>query len=92
MRPLTHALPGALAELLRDAPLSPGKVGFAWRVAVGPNLERVTSVRLEARILIVEAADAHWAREIGRSSGIILTRLKTLLGHDTIERILVREP
>ena len=54
MRPLMHALPGALAELLRDAPLSPGKVGFAWRAAVGPNLERVTSVRLEARILIVE--------------------------------------
>jgi hypothetical protein len=92
MRPLTHALPGALVELLRDAPLSPGKVRFAWRAAVGPNLERVTSVRLEGRILIVEAADRHWAREIVRSSGLILTRLKTLLGQDTIDRIQVREP
>ena len=92
MRPLTHALPGALAELLRDAPLSPGKVEFAWRAAVGPNLGRVTSVRLEGRVLIVEAANPHWAREIVRGSNIILTRLKTLLGHDTVERMQVREP
>ena len=92
MRPLTHALPGALAELLRHAPLSPGKVSFAWRAAVGTNLERVTSVRLDGHVLVVEAADQHWAREITRSSSVILPRLRTLLGNDTIERILVREP
>ena len=44
MRPLTHALPGALAQLLRDTPLSDGKVGFAWRAAVGPAVERATKV------------------------------------------------
>ena len=37
MRPLTHALPGALRHLLRDLPLSDGKVGFAWGAAVGPD-------------------------------------------------------
>ena len=58
MRPLSSALPGALAELLRAAPLSPGKVDFAWRAAVGPALERVTAVRLEGTTLIVDAADA----------------------------------
>ena len=92
MKPLTHALPGALAELLRETPLSAGKVSFAWRAAVGSAVERVTSVRLEDRILIVEPVDATWAREITRSSPVILTRLQTLLGADTVTRILVRDP
>ena len=91
MRPLMQALPGALAELLRDAPLSPGKVKFAWRAAVGANLERVTSVHLDGRVLIVDAADQHWARELTRSSDVIVRRLRTLLGADAIERIVVRE-
>jgi hypothetical protein len=92
MRPLVQALPGALIELLRDAPLSAGKVSFAWRAAVGVNLERVTSVRLDGKALIVEAASPQWAREIRRSSGVILSRLKKLLGSQAITRIVVREP
>ena len=92
MKPLTQALPGALAELLRETPLSAGKVSFAWRAAVGAAVERVTSVRLEDRILIVEPVDQAWAREITRSSPVILTRLQTLLGTETVTRILVREP
>ncbi len=92
MRPLSQALPGALAELLRDAPLSPGKVNFAWRAAVGARVERVTAVRLEGGVLVVEAASAQWAHEITRSSPLILARLKMLLGRDPISRIVVREP
>jgi Dna[CI] antecedent, DciA len=92
MRPLMQALPGALAELLREAPLSPGKVGFAWRAAVGSSLERVTSVRLDGRVLVVEAASQQWAREITRSSSMILQRLKLLLGRETVDRIVVRDP
>ena len=92
MQPLTQALPGALAELLREAPLSPGKVSFAWRAAVGTQVGRVTSVLLEDRTLIVEPVDATWAREITRSSPVILTRLQALLGRDTVSRILVRDP
>jgi predicted nucleic acid-binding Zn ribbon protein len=88
---LTSALPGALAELLKDAPLSPGKVSFAWRAAVGPALERETSVRLEAGTLIVDAASKQWAREVRRSSSIILNRLKTLLGDGAVKDISVRE-
>ena len=91
MRPLTSALPGALSELLKDAPLSPGKVSFAWRAAVGPALERETSVRLEAGTLIVDAASAQWAREVRRSSFTILNRLQTLLGAGTVTTISVRE-
>jgi hypothetical protein len=91
MRLLTHALPGAIAELLRDVPVSSGKVDFAWRVAVGTSVERVTSVRLDGGILLVFAEDKHWAREITRSSGVILARLQTLLGQDIVNRIIVRE-
>jgi Dna[CI] antecedent, DciA len=91
MRPLTSALPGALAELLRDAPLSPGKVSFAWRAAVGPAMERKAAVRLESGTLIVDAANRAWAREIRRSSSLILHRLQTLLGEQTVTAIEVRE-
>jgi hypothetical protein len=91
MRPLTHAVPGAIAELLRDVPISNGKVDFAWRVAVGSSVERVTTVRLDGCILLVFAEDKHWAREITRSSGVILARLQTLLGQATVNRMEVRE-
>ena len=90
MLPLTQALPGALAELLRGAPLSPGKVSFAWRAAVGPALERVTSARLEGRALVVEAESPQWAREVSRSSAVILARVKTLLGADAVGSIQVQ--
>jgi hypothetical protein len=84
-------LPGALAEIMRAAPLSAGKVDFAWRAAVGSAVERVTAVRLEGRVLLVEATSAAWAREVVRSSPIILARLQTLLGRDTVATITVRE-
>jgi predicted nucleic acid-binding Zn ribbon protein len=90
MRPLAHAVPGALLTLLRDAPLSNGKVGFAWRAAVGPALARATSVRLEGVVLLVDATTPQWAREIGRSSATILKRLQELLGVEAVERIEVR--
>ena len=90
MRPLTHAIPGALIHLLRDAPLSSGKVGFAWRAAVGPALERVTAVRLEGSVLLVDAQTPQWAHEVMRSSPVILKRLQDYLGAETIERIEVR--
>ena len=90
MRPLTQALPGAVTELLRGVPISGGKVSFAWRVAVGTVVERVSSVRLDDRTLLVDVTDQRWAREIARSSPVILTRLQMLLGHDVVSRIEVR--
>jgi hypothetical protein len=92
MRPFTQALPGALADLLRDVPLSTGKVDFAWTAAVGKSLERVSAVRLEGRVLLVDVPDQNWAREITRASPVILARLQTLLGHDAVNQILVRKP
>ena len=90
MRPLTSAVPGALAELLRDAPLSDGKVAFAWKAAVGPAFERATAVKLDGTVLIVEVTSTQWASEITRSSGVILTRMQTLLGMETVRSIAVR--
>lgn len=90
MQSLAHAVPGALAELLRAAPLSPGKVAFAWDAAVGPAAQRATAVRLEGSVLLVDASTTAWAREIARSSAVILTRLQTLLGAGVVTRIEVR--
>jgi predicted nucleic acid-binding Zn ribbon protein len=90
MEPLAQAIPGGLAELLRDAPLSPGKVDFAWKAAVGPAMQRVSAVRLENGVLLVEAETRHWAKEIVRASHVILPRLQTLLGQDTVHAIQVR--
>ena len=90
MRSISFIVPAALRELLHTAPLSDGKVTFAWKAAVGPALERATDVKLEAGTLIVETAGPQWTREVKRSSGVILTRIKTLLGDGTVQRIEVR--
>jgi len=90
MRAISHIVPAALRELLRTAPLSDGKVTFAWKAAVGPALERATAVKLEAGTLIVETSGPQWTREVKRSSGVILTRIKTLLGDSTVQRIEIR--
>jgi predicted nucleic acid-binding Zn ribbon protein len=88
---MAQALPGALAELLRDVPLSHGKVDFAWKAAVGTSVERVTAVRLEDGVLIVEVPDQIWAREIIRSSSVILPRLQMLLGRDAVKKVEIRK-
>jgi predicted nucleic acid-binding Zn ribbon protein len=84
-------LPGALVLLLRDLPLSDGKIGFAWRAAVGPAVERATHVKLDGGVLLIEAASLQWCREITRSAPVILQRLRTLLGDDVVQRLDVRQ-
>jgi hypothetical protein len=87
MQSLTHAISGALVELLSGSPTSDGKVTFAWKAAVGPAIDRVTHVKLERRVLLVETLNAQWSKEVMRASPVILKRLQSLLGADTIERI-----
>ena len=89
---MSQLVPSALMHLLRTGPLSDGKVTFAWRTAVGPALERVTSVKLEGGVLMVDTDSAQWSKEITRSSGVILARLQEFLGKDAITRIVVRNP
>jgi predicted nucleic acid-binding Zn ribbon protein len=90
MRPLSHAVPGAIVELLRAAPLSPGKIAFAWQAVVGPAIGRATSVRLEGGTLLVDASSAAWGREVTRASHVILPRLQALLGQQAVRAITVR--
>jgi predicted nucleic acid-binding Zn ribbon protein len=92
MRALGYIVPAAIAELLRSSPPSPGKIQFAWNAVVGPAVQRVTHVHLEGTVLLVDAQTAQWARELTRSSHVIAGRLESLLGPETISRIVVRGP
>ena len=77
-------LRGALRSLLRETPLSPGKVRFAWTAVVGPALERVTAVRLEGDTLLVEADErAVGARGLALDAGHPPTA-QELLGDDVV--------
>lgn len=90
MESLSQVLPAAVAALLRDAPLSPGKVALAWKAAVGPALARVTDARLlETSVLEVTVADPHWRREVRRLAPLIRERLAALLGPDTVTQVAV---
>ena len=85
-----HCVTSALQTLLRDQPLSKGKVSLAWSASVGPTIDRVTSVSLgQDGTLRVRADDRHWAREVGRSSPLITSRLHQLLGNGIVKRIEV---
>jgi hypothetical protein len=87
--PIQRFIPAALAAILEKAPLSPEKVSFAWRAAVGRAMDNVTSVELRDSILYVRAKDAAWRREIERSAGLIRARLEKLLGADVVRGIEV---
>jgi hypothetical protein len=89
MTPVHQFMPKVLAELLRKAPLTPDKVSFAWRAAVGSALANATSVELRERVLHVKVKDVAWRREIERSSGLIRARLDALLGDGIVRRIEV---
>ena len=88
--PLSQAVPKTLATLLRSTPMSPGKMAFVWKTVVGPAMDRSTFVRLDDRRLLVEAKTAAWAKEVSRSSHLILKRLQALLGPDVISELVVR--
>ena len=85
-----QAIPGALAELLRGQAPTQGKVEFAWKAAVGATVARVTAVHLAGDTLLVDAQTPAWAREVSRSSAIILRRLHRLLGDGVVRTIQVR--
>ena len=83
-------MPSALAEVLRKAPLTPEKVAFAWRASVGPAINKVTTIELRGRVLVVHTKDASWQREVERSLGIVRSRLEALLGRGVVGDIQVK--
>jgi hypothetical protein len=89
MIPVHHFMGQALAAVLRNAPLSPEKVAFAWRAAVGPAVDRVTTVEWRDGILHVRARDAAWQREVERSAAVVKSRLEAVLGPGVVRWIEV---
>ena len=90
MLPIQTFSGSVLAEIVRRQPASPARTTFAWQLAVGSTLARLTSVQIEGTTLRVSAADARWLEEIERARATILPKLQHLLGKATITRIATR--
>jgi hypothetical protein len=90
--PVHTFLPNALADLLGQAPFSAGKLRLAWKVAVGPAIDRVTAISLATDgTLVVRVAGPLWRREVERSRPVILDRLGFLLGAGVVRGIELRD-
>ena len=89
MIPVQQFLPDALATVLRKAPLTPEKVAFAWRTAVGAAVDKASVAVLNGDVLHVRVRDASWQREVERSAALIRARLDTLLGTGIVRYIEV---
>jgi hypothetical protein len=87
MVPVQQFMPDALAAALRLAPLTPEKVAFAWRAAVGAAVDRATGVELHGSTLVVAVKSAEWRHEIARSLPLIRARLNHVLGDGVVARI-----
>jgi hypothetical protein len=94
MEPVQSLMSTAVARLVRPAPLSPEKVAFAWRSAVGPAVSRVTRVRLAGLFGVLEVIvdDDRFGDELARSAPLVLSRLQELLGADVVSRLDVKRP
>jgi predicted nucleic acid-binding Zn ribbon protein len=78
--PTRACVPDTVLALLKRQPLTPAKIAFAWQMAVGPALARTTNVEYDGGVLRVTSGDRRWIREVERSQGVILERLRALLG------------
>jgi hypothetical protein len=91
MEHLQGVVPAAVAEMLREMPFSTGKLQFAWKVAVGAAIERVTVIDLDERATLrVTVSGPLWRREVERSLPVIRERLAILLGDQTVKGIEIR--
>ena len=92
MRSIQTVAGGVLAEIVRRQPPSRARTTFAWQLAVGPALARVTSVEMEGTTLRVRSADPRWLKEIDRAKVVILAKVQQLLGQETVAKISVSRP
>ena len=91
MVPIRDVIPSVVAAMVRQAPLTPEKVAFAWRSAVGPAIDHATAIQLRDRVLYVRARDAAWQQEVERSAALIRSRLDALLGERVVSYIQVSQ-
>ena len=81
-------MPAVVADVIRKAPLTEEKVAFAWRLAVGPAVDKATKVRLGSDgTLYVSAESPAWIDGVRQSVGLIRSRLAHFLGDDAVKRI-----
>jgi predicted nucleic acid-binding Zn ribbon protein len=73
-----------LAEIIRRQLPSPARTTFAWQLAVGSALARVTTVTLEGTILIVHCPDPRWTKEMVRAREVVLARVQHMLGSESV--------
>jgi hypothetical protein len=94
MEPVQSLMSGAVARLVRPAPLSPEKIAFAWRAAVGPAVSRATRVRLTGLLGVLEVTvdDDRFGDELARSVPMILGRVQDLLGAEAVWRVELHRP
>ena len=86
VEPLGSLAERVLPALVARAPLTPEKVQFAWRVAVGPAIDRVTRVKLAGATVVV-TGERQWLKEIERSEALILRRLQRILGDHVVRAL-----
>ena len=83
-----QVMPAVVADVIRKAPLTDEKVAFAWRLAVGPAVDKATNVRLAADGTLYVSADSQaWFDGVRQSVGLIRSRLAHFLGEDAVKRI-----
>jgi predicted nucleic acid-binding Zn ribbon protein len=90
VKPLSASITTVAGNLMKRGPMTAGKIEAAWRLAVGPAIDRATTVSLrENGTLEVAAAQLSWRRELRRTQGVILGRLRELLGPGPVAKIRV---
>jgi predicted nucleic acid-binding Zn ribbon protein len=90
VQPLNAALPSVLRALLVRAPMSDEKLAFAWRLAVGPSLQRVTHLTLrDDGTVEVRVDHPAWRKEVKRSQPLILSKLRGLLGGSVVKSLKI---
>ena len=87
MIPIQNFSSGVLAGILRRQPASKERTHFAWQLAVGPALARVTTVELADGILTVRGSDGRWVLEIERAREAVLQKMQHLLGASEVTKV-----
>ena len=90
MIPIQNFAAGVLAEIIRRQPASKERTAFAWQLAVGPALARVTTVELDKGVLTVRSRDTRWLRELERARPAVLEKMQELLGKEQVTRLNAR--
>jgi predicted nucleic acid-binding Zn ribbon protein len=90
MVPVQDFSSGVLAAIIRRQPASKDRTNFAWQLAVGQALARVTTVELVDGVLSVRAVDRRWIREIERARDSVMEKMQQMLGEDAVRTVKTR--